>query len=155
MTQVIQDVLKGSLVLQEVPERVCIESWRDLIEIIPQLIGVEIPNEVSGLVVGPNPPGEDDINKLWLRRDNSGNVEGLYAFQNGSWQIIYNIINEGGNQEIRWIVGNSANAISGWEVITADDPILPAAVAQKIVAEYVPSGTPGVFNYFAVRYVGF
>jgi len=155
MTQVIQDVTKGTLRVQKLLERECIRDWRQLIESIPEYISVEIPNSVNGLIVGNNPPGEDDTNKLWLRRDNSGNVFGLYAFQNGSWQLLFGNINEGGNTEIRWIAGNSANPIPGWQVIVANDPVLPTNVWQKIISEYVPSGTPGVFNYFAVRYVGF
>jgi len=155
MTQIIQDVIRGSLKVNDLPDRVCIRDWRQLIESIPQFMTVEVPASASGIIIGATAPGDDDINKLWLRRENSGAVLGLYAFQGGSWNKIYNVIQDSGNVEIRWLGGVSTSITPGWILIEENDAVLTSNTVQKIRSEYVPSSTPGVFNYFAVRYVGY
>jgi len=155
MTQVIQDVNRGSLKIQNLPDRVCINGWRELIQAIPEFISVEVPSSITGIITGNTAPGEDDTNKLWLRRDAAGNFIGLYVFQGGSWEQVYDVIQDNGNREIRWVSGVSSNPPDGWIVVVQGDPTIPEPVVLALTARYVPSGAPGVFNYYAVRYVGF
>lgn len=147
------NTVAGSLHVISLPERACFTTWQDFINSIPAFIGVELPVPLSGVIVGPTPPGEGDRDKIWLFRDNGGNVNGLFAFQNGAWRLIVQSIQ--GVTQIYWIVGDSENPPDGFTVIEEGDPTMPASTAQEIRALYAPNPVGPGFNYFAVRFSGY
>jgi len=149
MTQVIQDVTRGSLKVNNLPDRVCIRSWKEFIESIPSFITVEVPASVSNVVIGNTAPGEDDIDKLWLRRDASGTFLGLYIFQGGEWVLI-----TPPPETVWWFYGNSEDPPNGYTTILTGDPVISPAVVEALIPRYVAI-SPGVYSYYAGRYTGF
>lgn len=149
MTQVIQDVTRGSLKVNNLPDRVCIRSWREFIESIPGFITVEVPASVSNVVIGNTAPGEDDIDKLWLRRDSSGTFLGLYVFQGGEWVLI-----TPPPETVWWFQGTSADPPNGYTVILTGDPVVDPDVVQALIPRYV-AGPGNTYKYYAARYTGF
>lgn len=143
----------GALHVIALPERACFTTWQDFIESIPRFIGVEMPVGFSGVVVGPMPPGEGDRDKIWLFRDNGGNVNGLFAFQNGAWRLI--IQNLPSVTQIYWVVGDSENPPDGFTVIQEGDITMPASTALAIRAQFAPNPVGPGFNYFAMRFSGY
>lgn len=147
---VIRDTVKGVLRVNSIPERECFYSWRDFLEKMPTLLSVELPTSVSGVVVGRDFPTDDDKDKVWFRRDQSGVFLGVYAFQDGAWRPFYNFA----PGQVIWTVGNSENIPQGFVLITTDDEVIPSTVVNAIKAQYIPNGLGG-FAYFALRYEGF
>lgn len=149
---IIEDVVQGAIKLVGVPERACFRTWQEFIESLPRYLGVEVPASVSGVVVGPDSPSEDDKNKVWFRRDPSGVFLGIYAFQNGAWRPLYNYA----PGEVIWIAGDSNAVPAGFTLIEKGDPTMPSDVVNAIVGQYVRvSGDPNSYLYFAVRYSGY
>jgi hypothetical protein len=147
---VINEVIRGALKLTQLPDRVCFTSWRDFVQALPDLLSVEVPESVSGVVVSADQPGDDDKEKLWFRRDFSGNFLGLYAFQNGNWHPFYNLA----PNEVVWVFGDSGDPPDGFVVILPDDPVVPSAVVTHLINLYLPNES-GSFAYFAVRFNGY
>lgn len=152
MSKIISDTIRGALKVNGLPERSCFTSFSELLAALPELLSVEIPIGSSGVIVGPDEPGEQDRGKLWLRRDNSGGVIGKYAFQGGHWERLYDVV----TGEVRWIVGDSTQIPAGWELIEEGVAGFPSEVIDRLVSTYVPNvNIAGAYYYFAVHYVGF
>lgn len=149
---VIRNTVRGAIKVDNLPDRACFTTYVEFINALPQYLTVEVPNSITNVIIGSSPPGEDDKDKLWLRRDNSGRVIGLYTFQNGAWRpfdtsVVPGVIN------IKWVVGNSANIPDGYILIESGNTDIPSNVVQSIIAQYVPN-TSGGFSYFAIQYIG-
>jgi hypothetical protein len=152
MPVVVQDVVRGAIKLLDVPQRECVNTLQELLELLPKFLGVEIPTSASGIIIGNTAPGLDDINKLWIRRDDSGRFIGFYIYQEGEWVAVYDVLI--GAEEIRWAVGASGTPPEGWIVVLPGDSVIPGVVVNHLVSQYIPDGSGG-YTYFAVRYVGF
>lgn len=146
----ISDVVRGALKLNGLPDRLCFTSWKDFILSLPDLLSVEVPASASNVIVGNEYPTTDDINKIWYRRDPSGNFIGIYAFQNGQWRLLYNYA----PNEIIWMYGNSAVIPEGFVLIEQGDAVIISTVVNALRSQYVPL-VGGGFAYFAVRFAGY
>lgn len=151
MPNIIQDNIKGALKLTSAIDRQCFTSFTDFVEKLPSLLSVEVPASVSNVVIGPSEPGQDDIDKLWLRRDNNGSFLGWYAFQNGNWNPFYNLV----PGEVVWLVGDSTNPPDGFTVIDTGDPTIPAYIVTVLKGLYIPSVISSGYAYYAARFSGF
>jgi hypothetical protein len=144
------DVVAGAIKLLGIPERACYNTFKEFIEALPKMLGVEIPSSVSGVIVGSETPGEDDRNKIWFRRDTGGNFLGIYAFQGGAWHPLI----EFRPTSVYWEIGDSANVPAGYSLIDANSSGIPSDVRNAIMAHYVPNNSGG-YSYYAMQYVGF
>lgn len=151
MPKIIDNVVRGALRVNGLPELNCFRSFADFIKALPELLSVEVPEGAYGVTVGADEPGEQDRTKLWVRRDNSGGLIGLYAFQGGAWKPLYGPV----PGEVKFIFGDSNIPPEGWEVILPGDGTMPSEVVNRLVSTYVPNVGTGGYYYFAVRYVGF
>lgn len=140
----------GKLVFKGLKERECFTSFQEWEESLVDRSYVEGMDDSSGLVVSQSEPSDDDRGKLWLRRDSSGGVIGLYAFQGGNWERLYNYA----PGQIIWMTQNSENIPKGFTLIEVGDATLPSAVVTTLMAQYIPNPLGGYY-YFAVRYSAF
>lgn len=150
---VIRTTVRGAVKIDNLPDRACFTSWKDFIESLPNYLTIEVPTSITNVIISSNPPGEDDRDKLWLRRDNSGRALGFYTYQNGGWRpfdtsIVEGVIN------IKWVVGNSNDIPDGYALVDANSVGIPTNVIQALMAQYVPNISGG-FSYFAIQYIGF
>jgi hypothetical protein len=150
---VIQNTVASALHVIDLPDRACFTTWREFIESIPRYIGVEVPASVSGVIVGPDVPGEGDKDKVWFRRDRSGAFLGIYAFQAGAWRKLIQTLDS--VTDIFWVVGDSTNPPDGFTVIEEGDPTMPASTALGIRSQFLPNPIGPGFNYFAMRFSGY
>lgn len=151
MSTVIKNTVVGGLVVNDLPDRACVNTLKEFIELLPQYLSVDVPASVSNVVIGTNNPGSDDVGKLLLRVSNNGIILGLYAFQGGAW----NKINTGPDGEVTWISGDSDNPPPGYVAIVPGSEQLPNAVVTHLVSLSVPKGSGPGYQYYAAVYVGF
>lgn len=149
---IIRDVVRGVLKVDNLPERACFTSWQDFLEELPTFLTVELPTNVSGVVVGRDFPTDDDKDKVWFRRDPSGNFLGIYAFQNGAWRPFYNVT----PGQVIWTIGDSDNVPDGFVLIETGDATIPSTVVEALMGQYISkAGGGGGFVYFAMRFAGY
>jgi len=148
--QLISDVIKGAIKLNQLPDRLKYSSWIEFIKDLPNLLSVEVPTSVSGVIVGSSYPTETDRDKVWYRRDSAGNLIGTYAFQAGSWRPLYQLA----PGQILWLYGDSSDIPEGFIMIDVGDPRIPALVVNTLMPQYIPNGSGG-YEYFAVRWAGY
>lgn len=146
-----QDMLKGAVKLNGLADRECFTSWKDFLSRLPDLLSIEVPQGIGGVISSHQPPSEDDRDKLWVRRDTNGNFLGLYTFQDGNWQPFFDMA----VGEVRWLVGDSANPPAGFVFIDEGDAVIPSNVVASLKAQYVPNSLGPGFSFYAVRFEGF
>lgn len=161
MVNVITQTVLGALKPLGIPQNACYESFSQLMKDLPNWFAVEIPENISNVVVSVTEPGEDSRGKVWYRISGTGVFIAQYMFFNGTWKRLYQYA----PGEIIWMAGDSRNIgnigtdLEPFELITASTPTtVPSGARTAIRAQYIassPATTPEHFVYFAVVYVGY
>lgn len=146
------DTLEGQLVVSSRPATLCYGKPWDFVQSLLKILKVTFPVNRNSkfIVVGHETPGSDDVTTLWGRFDTSGNPLGWYAYVKGKWQKFYSPA--GG--EIRWFVGNSSTPAAGWRPLLSTADGVSAEIIDKLTLQYVTI-SPGVYSFYAARYVGY
>jgi hypothetical protein len=146
------NLVRGSLVVQNLPELFCFQDARELIQSLPSLLGVEIPDSISNVIVSNTQPTDSQTAALWIRLANSGSFLGLYVFSQGQWRPILPV-NTDTTLQIFWFSSDTGDVPAGFTKIESGTPGLPVAVKTALIAQYVTSGS--VDLYFAAIFTGF
>lgn len=147
----IENTVVGSLKPNNLPDRACVSTLQEFLDLFPQYFTVEVPASISNVVIGSSTPGSDDRNKLWLRRDNSGGITGLYAFQNGKWSKV----NTAPDGAVELISGDSENPPPGYVAIVPGSEQLPAVQVNHLVSLSLPKGAGIGYQLYYAVFVGF
>ena len=148
------DSLVGELELVTRPQNLCWGKPLDFVKTLIDIVKVKFPISRGNkfVVVGHETPGTDDVDKQWARFDQNRNPLGWHAFVKGQWRKYYTVV----PGEIRWIIGDSDNPPSGWQLVDENISGLNINIVNKLKAQYVAfEGDPTRFMYFAVRYFGY
>lgn len=145
-----QSKLAIPIKLLGVPERCSFKGWVDFVKGLPSMLAGEIPSSLIGVVVSKNAPSEDDRERVWYRVDSSGNYVGIYGFQAGSWQRLYDFA----PGQVIWVTGDSANLPPGFTLISTGLVNLPSQTIDGLMAQYIPNLTGG-YGYFAMLFTGY
>jgi hypothetical protein len=146
------DTLEGQLEISSRPATLCYGKPWDFVARLVDILKVTFPvnRDNKFIVFGHQTPTSDDVNTMWARFDSSGNPLNWYAYVKGKWQIYYTVA----PNEVRWFAGSSATPPNGWR------PLLSTAdgVSQGILDKLLPlynEVTPGLYSYYAARYIGY
>lgn len=153
--QPVIDSLKGELVISDLPDLACdsINSFSDLLKVLPRYLIPIFPSNQSNLVVGVSEPLNSEVTKLWERYDSAGNVVGLYGFTAGKWYPIVQPIADNWI-EIKWLVGDSANPPPGWTLVDNTGPTaIPAGVRTYLQTLYNGADPQSYKAYMFTGYV--
>lgn len=140
----------GSLVVKNLPDLFCFKDARDLISQMPTILGVEVPNSVSNVVVSNEEPSSSQTTSVWFRISNSGGFIGIYVFSQGKWQLIFPTPNG-----IFWMYGDSTDIPEGYMLVDASNPAVDPVISAALVATYIDDPTVTFYIYFAVTWIGF
>lgn len=146
-----QNISAAKIVLKGIIEDQCIESIAQLLEALPDLLGVEIPSGITNVVVSNIQPSDNQTTSVWFRLSNAGSFMGIYVFANGIWNAIYPTNVEG--VQIFWQYSATGAVPAGFEKITVDTANISSAVVTALIAQYVTESS--VDTYFAMQYVSF
>lgn len=114
-----QTVIKGSIVVQGVPEAACFDTFAELLGSLSQYLSVEIAaSSISNVVISNQQPGALDKGKIWFRLDNSGSFLGIYVFTGTVWAQVLPAPGQ-----IFWINGNAATPPKGFQLIPDDTSV--------------------------------
>ena len=83
------DVVRGAVKIDNFPEGCCFTSFADMIKSLPQWLTVEIPNDITNVVVSITPPTEAQRDSVWFKVGAGGTFVGIYIFATGQWRQIY------------------------------------------------------------------
>jgi hypothetical protein len=144
------DVIKGAIKLNGLPDRASFHSWMEFVQALPRYLSVEVPKASSGVSVSKDEPPAEYRDALWIRRDSSGGLVGVYAFQGGAWHQVYNYA----PNQVIWMYGSSLLIPPGFALIETGNSRIPSTVLQGIMSHYIPA-VGGGYGYFAVEFVGY
>lgn len=137
--------LKGTLVPDRIIDGQCFTSWADFVKQLPSLMHVVIPGMTTGVIVSSQQPLESQRDYLWVRRDLSGSLLGLYAYANNSWQQIW----PAPNQIIR-MYGDSRALPTGYILADDNNPNLSSSQGLFLKATWMPDTTGTYYLIFDV-----
>lgn len=146
------NIVRGSLVVQNLPELFCFQSARDLVEQLPSLLGVQIPDSISNVIISNTQPTDSQTAALWVRLANSGSFLGIYVFSQGQWQPILPV-NTDTVLQIYWFTSTTGDVPVGFTKIGAGTPQIAPAVVAALQAQYVVSGS--IDLYYAAIFTGY
>jgi len=146
------DTLEGQLVISARPATLCYGKPWEFIATLLQILKVTFPVKRSNrfIVFGHQTPSPDDVNTMWAKFDSSGNPLNWYAYVKGAWRIFYTVA----PGEVRWFVGASSNPPAGWRALRSTADGVSQDILDKLIPQYAEV-TPGLYSYYAARYIGY
>lgn len=145
-----KSVIKGAVTMTNLPDITCFSSFTELLQSLTGYLGVEIPvDDISNVVISNQQPGIADINKLWVRRANSGQMLGIYVFTNGKWIALTPAANQ-----VFWFYGDSRTTQPGYKLIESNSGIFTAPEYALLEQQYIRDPSNTYFIYYAAIFVG-
>ncbi len=146
------NLVRGNLVVQNLPDLFCFQDARQLIEMLPSLLGVQIPDSITNVIVSNTQPTDSQTASVWIRLSNSGGFLGIYVFSQGQWRPILPV-NTDTVTQIFWFASGSGDVPAGFTKVVPGTPGIPGSVITALQAQYVSSG--GNDLYYAAIFTGF
>lgn len=145
------DIVLGALKPLGLLDELCVESIPELVRILPQYLGVEVPATVTNVVVGVQQPGDDRRNNLWVRLDNSGDFIGLYVYAQGQWRQVSPV-----PKEVFQVYGDSREVAPGYTLAGNFSGFTASQKAYFAAMSHWQNDTPNTwYDVFFVVYTGF
>lgn len=142
-------IIKGSVVVQGVPQEACFETFAQLLQSLGTYLSVEIAaSAFSNVIVSNVQPGAADRGKLWLRLSNAGSPIGFYVYSATKWVQFAPAPNQ-----VTWLFGDSANPPPGWILMPDDGQRISNADYAVLIAMAIPAGA-GPYSYYPAIFVG-
>lgn len=148
-----ENLVKGQLVVQGIPENACFTSFVDLLKSLPTYLGVQVPASITNVIVSNVQPTSSQTTSIWFRMSNAGSFIGIYVFSQGVWHNIYPI-NDGNQFQIATFVSLDGSVPDGWTKIKTGDPLLPASLVAGIVADDIMDPTNTFEQRFSAYFTG-
>lgn len=147
------DLVRAAIVLLGLPENTCFTSFQDFITQLPNLIGAEIPSDITNVVVSNTQPSDSQTTSIWFRLSNSGSFISINVFSNGAWRTIYpvNVDSPTDTLQIFDFIGDPALPPPGF-TNTNDAPGIDSAMATALAATWFTAGTQ---TYYTAVFTGF
>lgn len=132
------DVIRGALKLDNFTEGKAYSNLDSFIKDLSNMFSVEIPENVTNVIVSSSEPGDDFKTGVWIRKDAAGAFAGVYIFQVDSWTKIVPPLFD---TEVILMYGNSNDIPSGYSLADDTNPDLPAGVGTQLMTEWVSDGS--------------
>lgn len=150
----LSDVVRAEFVRNGIVEGLCFENIEQFLAAFPSLYSIEIPSNITNVIVSNVQPLDSQRNAVWFRYSNAGIFIGIYVFSNGAWMQIFPP-----PQGVFWFYGDSNTPQPGYELIDASNAPVVAAIGladvTALVATYQPAGSTPPFTVFACSFIGF
>lgn len=150
------DVIRGALKIDNFPEGCCFISFEEMIKSLPSWFTVEVPSDVTNVVVGVTPPSEAQRDAVWFKTGSNGSLIGIFMYSTGQWRQVYPVPGQ-----MTRIVGDSRTPPTGYilanDLSVAPSPSAATWIAQQWhIAGYLgPNNTLPWYDVFDVVYRGF
>lgn len=144
------DVILGALKLIGKIDCECFTSWSDFITKLPKFFAVEIPSNITNVLVSTSEPNDDQHDNVWFKIDNAGSFVGIFIYAMGDWQQIFPT-----PQAIIRMYGNSASIPPGYMLIDSSNPHFTAAEVTAIQSSWILAADGLNYSIFDVTYEGF
>lgn len=144
------NVTRAAVVLLGLQETVCFTSMQEFLAALPTLIGVEIPSNITNVVVSNIQPSDSQTQDVWFREGNSGGFISINVFSAGTWNPIYPV-NTDTTLQIFWLQGDPANPPKGW-TNTSESAAVDPTLATALAALWI---TGAASTYYSAVFSGF
>lgn len=149
------NLVRAAIVLLGLKDSNCFTSMQEFIEALPELIGVEIPDDITNVVVSNIQPSDSQTTDVWFRLTNGGSFVSINVFSQGQWHPIYPVnvaTSPEPTLQIFWLQGDSSNPPPGFQN-TNDAPGVDPAIATALAALWITGA--GSTEYYSACFTGF
>lgn len=146
-----RDVIEGALKLIGLPQAECWTNLEDFIKWLVANIAVEVPPNITNVIVSNVQPSDSQRDCIWFRRNNSGGFMGIFIFNAGAWKQLYPVPNQ-----LFRIYGNSNNIPDGFALADNNIANISTDMFNFLKSQWMldPGGS-GAYFIFDVVYIGF
>jgi len=131
------DVIRGVLKLDNFQEGRSYSDLDSFIQALADMFSVEIPENITNVIVSSSEPGDDFKTGVWIRKDSAGVFAGIYVFQSGSWVRIVPPVFD---TEVILMYGDSRNLPSGYSLADDSNVNLPSGVGTQLMTNWIDTG---------------
>lgn len=142
------------IIAKKIPEELCWETPQKFIPKLTQILSgtIESATNEDFIIVSTSTPEPSQTNKIWARFATNRRWVGFYAYIKGEWRKLYPYDTD----DIIWKTGDSRNIPDGFKLIDSNTSVIKESVRNAIISQYVETSVgSGIYNYFAVIYVGY
>lgn len=125
--------VRNALKINNIPDLACFKTFTDLLKALPEFYSVEIPNDITNVVISSSEPDESQRDSLWIKTDTSGSFIGLFLYTGGAWNQIYPAPNE-----IFWVYGDSDDIPAGYELVDTGNANFTTAEIAHLQRMFYP-----------------
>lgn len=144
--------VRGAIKIENLPDLSCFKSFKDFVQALPSFLALEIPVNITNVIVSNIQPTDSQRDSVWFRFSNSGTFVGIYVFSGGAWRQIVRV--PAPNVEVIWTYGDSREIDEQFLIVDQDNPHFTASDATQIMTQYIQDPTNTYYTYFAVTYEG-
>lgn len=148
-------IIQGAVKVLDLPDISCFTNIQEWAQALANNLVVEIDNNaLSGVVVSVSQPDASDVDKLWIRRSNSGTIIGGYVYSGGKWVQLFPAPNQ-----IFWLgpssdYPNSATPPPGYQFIQSGDGTFTTDQYTRLISNAILDTNNVDYVYYPARFVG-
>lgn len=140
---------RAEIKIDGLPDDYAYTDMRSFIEFLVDHLVVDIPNEITNVVMSATQPGDNERDSVWLRRNNAGSFIGIYLYSNGAWSQFFPAPGE-----IVWLRGDSRNPPAGYRVIESGTPGFTDYEVAFYTNKYLQKEGDTYYIYYAATFTG-
>lgn len=141
------NLINGAIKVLTLPDLECYEDLKVFLLDLPNILGVQVPETITNVVVSNIQPTSDHRDSIWYRFSNGGTFMGVYMFSSGSW---IQMMPAPGT--IHWVHGISTSPPPGF-ILTDDWAGMSNLEKSFLKNLWFPVGT-GPWTYFSIVAAG-
>lgn len=144
------NVIAGALKLLSLPDLACFTSFGELLQALPDYLGIEIPNTITNVVISNIEPNDSQRSFLWVRYNAAGGFIGFYLYTGGAWTQVFPAPNE-----IILMYGDSRSIPPGYQLADSSNPHITVPMETALQTLWVLDPTTTYYIQFHVTFEGF
>lgn len=137
--------VQADIQIKGLPDLACFTSFGQLLRDLPNYLQVNIPTNITNVIVSNTQPAESQRNTVWFRMSNGGVFIGIYLFSEGTWRQFFPVP----DAVYRVAGGDSRNPPAGY-ILTDDAGNLTQAEKDHLKASWLLDPTGGFYVIFDV-----
>lgn len=142
-------VTRAPIVTQGLPETLCFKSFKDFFAQLGKYAFVDIPEDITNVVVSNIQPTSSQLQSVWFRLSNGGTFIGIYIYSQGQWNQIAPTPNG-----IMRMYGDSRNIPPGFSLIEVGTTGFTSAMVSFLHTQWLRDPSDQYWQIFDTIYEG-
>lgn len=123
----------------------CFKSFGEFVQALTDSMILEIPTDITNVVVGNIEPTDTQRTAVWFRKSNGGTFIGIYLYSDGAWRQFFPV-----PKQVYKLAGADSRNVPEGFILASDSSRLTAAQKTKLQEEWLKDPTDTYYVIFHV-----